>query len=287
MNENNTDLIISLKPDPEWEPGSLLFLFCHDNILVRLEAEQASFVTGKEFRYQDLIIHNILHIGIFDARSCVAGEIEDIALPEGYSFINLRQIFYHMEVEQAWIAGKAYHLLIWNKNTQYCGRCGSGNLVSADLVGKKCSHCGFITFPIIAPAIIVGVIKENELLLIQGIDFHSEQYGLIAGFVEIGESLEECVMREVYEETKISIKNLRYFDSQAWPFPNSFMIGFIAEYAAGEIALDKNELRAGDWFRYDDLPKVTDSISIAGRIIEWITGCLSQGLDPWEMGKKE
>jgi NAD+ diphosphatase len=285
MNENNTDLIISLKPDTEWEPESLLFLFCHDNILVKIEVGHASFIKGNEFRRHDFIIHNILHIGILDARSCIAGEIDDITLSDEYSFINLRQLFYHMDVEHAWIAGKAYHLLTWNKNTLYCGRCGSGNLVSETLVEKKCSHCGFITFPIIAPAVNVGVVKGKELLLIQGINFQSDQYGLVAGFLEIGESLEECVKREVYEETKISIRKPRYFDSQAWPFPNSFMIGFIAEYAAGEIILDKNELRAGGWFRYDDLPKVTDSISIAGRIVEWITGRLSQGLDPLETGK--
>lgn len=185
-----------------------------------------------------------------------------------------------MELRAAWnvlphsihnMAGKAAELLYWDSNTRYCGHCG-GPMERTTDISKRCTQCGKEVWPQVAPAIIVRICKDDKILLVHARNFrHAERYGLVAGFVETGETLEQCVEREVMEETHLRITNLRYFGSQPWPYPCGIMIGFTADYASGEIHLQDSELSRGGWFDKDHMPEIPDKMSIARRLIDdWL-----------------
>ncbi|MFP4194870.1 MAG: NAD(+) diphosphatase, partial [Desulfobacterales bacterium] len=134
---------------------------------------------------------------------------------------------------------------------------------------KICPQCGLINYPRVSPAVIVAVVKNGQILLARNKQARIPFYSVLAGFVEPSETLEQCVEREVGEEVGITVENIRYFGSQPWPFPNSLMIGFTAEYASGEIQIDSGELSDAGWFDKNSLPRVPPALSIAGQLIEW------------------
>lgn len=138
-------------------------------------------------------------------------------------------------------------------------------------ISKRCINCGKEIWPSLATAIIVAITRGEEILLIQSRNFTANYMGLVAGFVETGESLEECVHREVLEETGLKIKNLSYFASQPWPYPSGLMVGFKAEYDSGQLCLQRSELRKGGWYRYDALPEIPGPMSLARILIDdWL-----------------
>ena len=138
-------------------------------------------------------------------------------------------------------------------------------------ISKKCDQCGKEIWPLLAPAVIVLVRKGDEVLLVHANNFRDDHYGLVAGFVETGETLEEAVYREVMEETGLHITNLRYFGSQPWPYPCGLMVGFTADYVEGSIHLQTEELSAGAWFTKDHLPHIPEKMSIARHLIDaWL-----------------
>ena len=200
-------------------------------------------------------------------------DISDEVLREaGYDFIGLRESFYHLPLDLYLKAGKCQELLYWDHNTQYCGVCGAPMRMSTD-ISKKCTECGKEVWPQLATAIIVLIHKGDEVLLVHARNFKTDFYGLVAGFVETGETLEQAVRREVMEETQLTIKNLTYFGSQPWPYPCGLMVGFMAEYESGDIHLQRSELSKGQWFRYDNLPRIPQNLSIARKIIDkWLAG---------------
>ena len=134
---------------------------------------------------------------------------------------------------------------------------------------KKCPKCGLEMYPPIATAIIVLIQRGDEILLVHNRAFKRDYYGLVAGFLEAGESLEQCVRREVMEETGLTIKNLRYFGSQTWPYPSGLMVGFTAEYESGNIKLQEDELTAGAFYNRNNLPHIPQKMSIARKLIDW------------------
>ena len=138
-------------------------------------------------------------------------------------------------------------------------------------ISKRCTSCGKEVWPALATAVIVLIHKGNEVLLVHARNFKGDFHGLVAGFVETGETLEEAVRREVMEETGISIKNLRYFGSQPWPYPSGLMVGFNADYAGGDIRLQREELSAGAWFSKNNLPRLPERMSIARMMLDdWL-----------------
>jgi len=139
----------------------------------------------------------------------------------------------------------------------------------ADERAKQCLRCGLTNYPRLNPAVIAAVLKGDQILLARNKRFKVPMFSVLAGFVEPGETLEACIEREILEEVGITVKNIRYFGSQPWPFPNSLMIGFVAEYAGGEITIDKQEIVEAGWFFKSNLPPVPSSISIARRLIDW------------------
>lgn len=200
-----------------------------------------------------------------------------------FATVGLRESYSKLPERMYQMASKASELLYWNSNTQYCGVCGAP-MKRQTVISKQCTNCGKEVWPNVAPAIIVRIRKEaalssdgtiaepEKILLVHAKNFRrSEMYGLVAGFLETGETLEECVEREVWEEVHLKVRNIRYFGSQQWPYPCGVMVGFTADYESGEIKLQDEELSRGGWFAKDKLPQIPDKMSIARKLIDdWI-----------------
>lgn len=193
--------------------------------------------------------------------------IEDNPNNPSYEMCGLRQSYYKLSEQLYQKAGKCNELLYWDVNTRFCGVCGSPMQMDTD-ISKKCPNCGKTIWPQLSTAIIVLINKGDELLLVHARNFKTDFYGCIAGFVETGESLEEAVKREVMEETSLTIKNLRYFKSQPWPYPCGLMVGFFAEYESGELKLQEEELSRGGWFNKNSLPTIPEKLSLARMLID-------------------
>lgn len=187
------------------------------------------------------------------------------------TFIPLRQSYYKLSLPLYLKAGKCAELLYWDQNTQFCGVCG-GPMKLHTAISKRCENCGKEIWPQVAPAVIVRITRgDDEILMARARNFRGDFYGLIAGFVETGETLEEAVVREVKEETGLEVTNIRYFDSQPWPYPSGLMVGFTADYAGGQIHIQHEELQNVAWFHRDHLPKLPEKLSIARRLIDdWL-----------------
>lgn len=167
------------------------------------------------------------------------------------------------------MAGRAAQFVEWERMHRYCGHCGTPTVVKAGEDARECPACGALFFPRIAPAVIVLVRDGSRILLARNHRFPPGRYSTIAGFVEPGETLEEAVSREVAEEVGVSVRNIQYFGSQPWPFPHSLMVGFVAEYAGGEVRLQESEIADARWFGPDFLPDLPPPWTIARRMINW------------------
>ncbi len=197
--------------------------------------------------------------------------------PDDAEWMNLRALYGRIP-EQEWaLAGRASQVLLWSRDHQYCGRCGTKNEPHSIDRAMECPTCKLQSYPRISPAVIMLVEREvagggTEALLAWGAQFPGRFYSALAGFVEPGESLEECVAREVREEVGIEVTDIHYFGSQPWPFPHSMMIGFQAKYASGDLVIQETEIVEAGWYTPDDLPPVPKGgMSIAGWLIEdWI-----------------
>ncbi len=209
-------------------------------------------------------------LGYWQERPCYAVEIdESIELdPMHYQRGNLYQILGRVEDGLFALAGRAAQLLDWERDHRFCGRCGSPMTADPHERAMRCEPCGVINYPRIAPCVIVLVYRGEELLLARNVDFPRPMYSTLAGFIEAGETVEETLVREVREEVGVDVRNLQYFRSQSWPFPNQLMLGFFAEYASGEIVCDPREIADAQWFHYTALPPVPPPASVSGQLIQ-------------------
>ena len=184
--------------------------------------------------------------------------------------VGLRKTFDILPTDLYQLAGKCAELVYWDQNSKYCGCCGAPMKWHTE-ISKHCTECGKEVWPQLQTAIIVRVTRGDEVLMVHAHNFRGHFYGLVAGFVETGETLEECVCREVWEETHLRVKNVRYFASQPWPYPAGLMVGFTADYDGGELQLQRSELGGGGWFRRDNLPEMPNRSSLARQLIDdWI-----------------
>jgi NAD+ diphosphatase len=249
------------------DTNNYYFLF-HDNKIFLIDNNGKLSIPEDNILKTDKIkVNSKMIFNAYKNIPCILAEIENPNDIQNGKLFELRTVFGKIDDDFFRLALQAVHLFNWDKTSRFCGKCGSKTLLDEKLKAKKCQQCGNIIFPRISPAVIVAIEKDKKLLLAQGLihEFHS----LLAGFVETGENLEEAVAREVFEEAGIKIKNIKYFGSQPWPFPDSLMIGFTAEYESGEINIDKNELKSAGWFSVEEFPKVPGKMSIAGHIIDW------------------
>ena len=195
----------------------------------------------------------------------------EIAEDDTRLMVGLRASFDYLTLNEYKAAGKAFQILWWDRHSRFCPVCGTPTEQKAPIM-KKCPACGYEIYPPISTAIIVLIRRgEDEVLLVHARNFRGTFYGLVAGFLEPGETLEQCVEREVREETGLRVRNITYFDSQPWPYPSGLMVGFMADYAGGTIKLQDEELSAGAFYHRDHLPELPQKLSIARRLIDhWL-----------------
>jgi NAD+ diphosphatase len=263
--------------DPEL---ALWFAFRDDRLLV-LEGEGQ---VGLARNPADLGLGVVFEekIGTLDGRRCFAVEVEGVG-PEDSSFQDLRSLFGVLDEKFFVMAGRAIQVITWNAMHRFCGRCGTetGRGLETERFSKVCPKCGALYFPRLNPAAIVLVHRADKLLLARAPQFPKGMYSTLAGFVEPGETVEQTVAREVREEVGIEVKNICYFGSQPWPFPNSLMVAFTAEWAEGELSIEPLEIEDAGWFTADDLPRLPPKISIARAMIDDFAE--QQGLDPEDL----
>jgi len=211
-------------------------------------------------------------LGALDGRSCFAAELPaDAPVPEGHAYLSIRRISGRIHQDLFDAAGTAYQIQYWDRIHQHCSACGGPLEARPDERAKRCPRCELDFFPRVTPATIVLVEDGPRILMTRQARFPPGMYGLVAGFVDSGESLETCVAREVLEETGLEIADITYFGSQPWPFPHQVMIGFTARYAGGELRVDTRELEEARWFHRDALPILPPPISIARRLVDaWL-----------------
>jgi NAD+ diphosphatase len=210
-----------------------------------------------------------LYLGRLGSVPCWALEASaELAPPAGLSWEGLRTLFSVLEDAHFSLAGRALQLIDWDRSHRYCGRCGTPTERKADERVRVCPACQLAVYPRIAPAVMALIRRGSELLLGRSHHFPPGMYSALAGFVGPGETLEQCVEREVGEEVGVSVSRIRYFASQPWPFPHSLMIAFVCDWASGEICPQPEEIEAAAWFDVLHLPKLPSRISIARRLID-------------------
>jgi NAD+ diphosphatase len=215
-------------------------------------------------------------VGILDGCALYAVDVPEGADPSDGAGVDLRRLFTMVD-ETTWAAtGRAVQLVEWARTHRYCGRCATPTVRSEHMLSMECPNCGLQAFPRLSPAMITLVTRgpdgrDQEVLLARGVGWPEGTLSCLAGFVEAGETLEDCVVREVREEVGVTVDDVRYQSSQPWPFPHSLMIGFRARYSSGEIVLDETEIAEARWYRRDEMPGLPHSISISRRLIDaWV-----------------
>jgi len=254
-------------PDPH-PADALAFAFKKDRLLIRQQDQRVQVPTLDDLA--DLAHIDRHYLGLCPEHGhCYALEIADATeAPAGLAFHGLRDVAVDMVPTLFGIGGRAVQIVAWGQTHRYCGRCGTQNEHAEDERAQTCPACGLMCFPRLSPAIIVRIQRDDKILLARNHRFPAGRYSVLAGFVEPGETLEQCVVREVREEVGIEVKDIHYFASQPWPFPNSLMLGFTARYKSGEIQVDDIELAEANWFGPDDLPNLPPPLSIARRLID-------------------
>ena len=266
----------SFAPESNEDSNVFWFVFNSDNLLVDLENNcKIPFIKDLE----DLNIHLVRkqYMGTFLGHGCYSAEVApETNAPESMAFMDLRHLYEILEEDLFLLAGRAIQIVNWDKNHSFCGKCGIPTEIMDNEMAKICPECGFISHTRIAPAVITAIIKDEKLLMAKHSYGLKNIYGLVAGFIEAGETLEEGVQREIMEEVGLKVKDIKYFGSQPWPFPNSLMIGFTATYDSGEIKVDGNEILDAKWFEVDEVPRTHSNMSIASDLIKWYIGNYSK-----------
>jgi len=197
-----------------------------------------------------------------------------MAMPAGWQALPLRAAMMALPEAQMLLAGRAAQILEWDRAHRFCGVCGTATESLPHERARRCPACQHAVYPRLNPAMMALVWRGEELLLARAPNFKPGMFSALAGFVEAGESLEDCVHREVAEEVGLTVKNLRYYGSQSWPFPHSLMVAYTAEWVAGEIRPQPGEIEEAEWFPIDALPGIPQRFSISGHLIrdtvEWL-----------------
>lgn len=245
------------------------YLFYGDQLLLQETPEGVAIPCGAE---PPVAVDRSFTVDYQGAGRARAAHLAAPVEANGYRMVGLRTSWDLLPQAAYDEAGKAFQLLYWDTHSRYCPVCGTPTEQTTPIC-KRCPQCGNELYPPIAPAIIVLIRKGEEVLLVHARNFRGNFHGLVAGFIEVGETLEECVRREVREETGLEIKELRYFASQPWPYPSGLMIGFTAQYAGGSLKLQEEELSTGAFFSKDNLPEIPRKLSLARKLIDaWLEG---------------
>lgn len=252
--------------------GPALWLpFQDEKLLVQIEGESAALIRGEAQAVAGLAPGEPMYLGVLDGLPCLAGEVDaDTALPSGFQALSLRAVFGALSDEESALAGYASQMLHWRRTSLFCPVFGHETEPGQGDWAKRCPHCGHTRYPHVSPAVLILVSDGDRILLVHKPGWGA-MHSIMAGFVEPGEALEECVQREAKEESGVEIRDLIYRGSQPWPFPHQLMVGFTAHYAGGTLKIDDAELDGAAWFERDDLPDLPSPISLSRHLIDgWV-----------------
>ena len=264
------EFIHQIKPPATIEAkDSLYFLINDQEIVVKHSRDRYWIPSEADMLSCTLDFKQSRFIGSLHDQFCYALEMPpEASLPGSLKSIPLRDVFAQFSASEIKAICLAKQIITWDKQYRFCGQCGEPTMELSDERAKVCRKCDLTNYPRLSPSIIVSVVKGKQILLARSARFPKGMYSVLAGFVEPGETLEECIIREIDEEVGIKVKNIKYFGSQNWPFPHSLMIAFTTDYAAGEITIDNNEIVDAQWFTVEDLPRIPGSYSIARKMID-------------------
>ena len=267
-------------------PVDLNLVFTPENINTSSESAILIILRGQEFltsknseflifeeddlKWSEMEMFNKQFIGYLNDQPCYLLEItSESKLDDDLVLTPLRNLLGRIPDSLFTVCSRSLQLSEWIRNNQFCGVCGTKMKMHETERAMFCECNNVLVYPRISPCIIVLVTKGEELLLAHNKNFPGTFYSTLAGFIEAGESAESAIHREIFEEVKVRVQNIKYFGSQSWPFPSQLMLGYHAEYLEGEITPDGEEIDLADWFHYKDLPNVpTGNISISGQLIE-------------------
>jgi len=262
--------LVRAYPPATAPPGLALWLpFFKGDLLVHDNAGAVSLHHGAPGSVEALKLSAPLYLGTLGGLPCLAAEA-DLDVPDGWSAVNLRSLFGKVSDAEYSLAGYAAQILYWLRTSRFCPVCGHATEARDGDWGRRCPECGHVGYPHLSPATLILVHDGPRLLLAQKPGWGT-RWSILAGFVEPGESLEECVQREVKEEVGVDVDVLAYAGSQPWPFPSQLMVGFTARYTGGDIVPDGEELARAEWFTRETLPDLPPSVSLSRQMIDaWV-----------------
>ncbi|WP_426166452.1 NAD(+) diphosphatase [Pseudoduganella sp. R-34] len=242
-------------------------VFHKDRLLLR--EESLALPPQAELLAAGVELAGAMPLGTWEGRYWqVAQAPHDTPPLEGHAYVGLRALFGAVDDGLLGVAGRGYQIAEWARTHRFCGACGSPMLLAPGERAMRCTSCSHLAYPRISPAMMVLIRKGRQRLLAAHANSPYKRYTALAGFLEAGESVEEAVHREVFEEVGLRVHNLKYFGSQSWPFPHSLMIAFTAEYLDGEIVTDPSEISDARWFGpEDEWPALTHTVSIASELL--------------------
>lgn len=220
--------------------------------------------TKLPFKTKKLPFIRELHFDTYSAASV----LNTTEAPKNALWLDLKELIDILDPLEFEKAGKASQLLLWDRSTQFCGECGTKTFEKKNERAKECPSCHSLFYPKISPVVMALVYHGEKILLARGPHFPKEMMSVLAGFVDPGETLEQCIKREIFEEVGLLIDKIEYISSSAWPFPNSLLIGFKCRYLSGEISIDPSEIEFADWYSRDNLPKLPPQKSLSKILID-------------------
>ncbi len=257
-----------VRPHPDdSDDDAWYFVFIGKELLSSSEAGAPRPLNADEFRWLDVEVQHQMYLGRYQRRSCYV-VIGSGRTEQGYAQVGLRAWLGRVAPSMFYLAGRALQIADWHRDHRYCGRCGSAMSDHEKDRAKVCPDCGLVNYPKLSPSVIVLIRRGEEFLLARNANWPQGMFSTLAGFVEPGESIEQTVHREVLEEVGIRVGNLRYKGSQSWPFPNSLMLGFFADYESGDIVCQDEEISEADWFHYQALPNIPGGAAISRWLID-------------------
>ena len=264
-------------PPAQRSGAALWFAFHEGRVMVRITDDGPTLLWCVHPSEHGLETSQEHYLGTYGGDHCYAAELAAAQIaPNGHAMLGLRDLLGHMDDTLAGLSGRAFQILEWNRNHRYCGRCGGETVPRDNERARTCPSCKRTSYPPVAPAIMILITHGRKMLLARKFGWGNTRYSALAGFVEPGETLEATVARETREEVGIEIKNLRYFGSQPWPFPNNLMIAFTGEYASGEVTPDGVEIEEAAFFDVDEMPNLPPGISISRRMINTVAAELKK-----------
>ena len=259
-------MFVRAYPPASPAPGAALWLPFRDESLVVADGGR---LLGDDT--PGLPVDAPMYLGTLDGLPCIAFRLPpDSALPDGTRAANLRALYGQTTDEEYALAGYALQMLEWQRTSVYCSVCATATVEHANDWARTCPACGYSRYPPVSPAVLI-LVHDGDRILLSHKPGWGKRFSIFAGFVEPGESLEDCARREIMEEASITVEDVAYAGSQPWPFPHQIMLGFTMRYGSGDPRPDPSELDDVQWFRYDALPELPPPLSLSRQLInQWV-----------------